>query len=239
MDSLPPCILNWFWIYSVQGVPQINARQTISQKRCPFPNLSRMGRPRMLGTWFVEVLTNALSGNRYEQRTFPSVLEHDFQVKKTTEATPTWSESGEFHPRWFNVFTPVTIRCTLRFAPRRDDPSSPLYVQALQHWHCIHRFPQAAIWKFARQATPQRWASEHCQEIRNCSPTGEKSTQQIIYKTWLNEMIPNRSVVSDDCTIDNADVSFLFLFGMMISINNSIYNISIYLYISNSIYINM
>ena len=148
--------------------------------------------PRMLGTWFVEVLTNALSGNRYEQRTFPSVLEHDFQVKKTTEATPTWSESGEFHPRWFNVFTPVTIRCTLRFAPPRDDPSSPLYVQALQHWHCIHRFPQAAIWKFARQATPQRWASEHCQEIRNCSPTGEKSTQQIIYKTWLNEMIPNR-----------------------------------------------
>jgi hypothetical protein len=122
----------------------------------------------------------------------------------------------------------MTIRCTLRFAPRRDDPSSPLYVQALQRWHCIHRFPQAAIWKFARQATPQRWASEHCQEIRNCSPTGEKSTQQIIYKTWLNEMIPNRSVVSDDCTIDNADVSFLFLFGMMISINNSIYKIYIY-----------
>lgn len=43
-------------------------------------------------------------------------------------ATPTWSESGEFHPR-------------------RDDPSSPLYVQA----------------------TPQRWASEHCQEMSQSS----------------------------------------------------------------------
>lgn len=43
-------------------------------------------------------------------------------------ATPTWSESDEF-------------------APRRDDPSSPLYVQA----------------------TPQRWASEHCQEMSQSS----------------------------------------------------------------------
>lgn len=40
-------------------------------------------------------------------------------------ATPTWSESGDV------------------FVPRRDDPCSPLYVQA----------------------TPQRWASEHCQEM--------------------------------------------------------------------------
>ncbi|CAJ1373822.1 unnamed protein product [Effrenium voratum] len=39
-------------------------------------------------------------------------------------ATPTWSESGEF-------------------TTRREDPCSPLYVQA----------------------TPQRWASEHCQEM--------------------------------------------------------------------------
>jgi len=50
-------------------------------------------------------------------------------------ATPTWSESGEF-------------------ATRRDDPCSPLYIQA----------------------TPQRWASEHCQEMSQPS-TGLPSTQ--------------------------------------------------------------
>lgn len=50
-------------------------------------------------------------------------------------ATPTWSESGEF-------------------ATRRDDPCSPLYIQA----------------------TPQRWASEHCQEMSQAS-TGLPSTQ--------------------------------------------------------------